>query len=1848
MKREMTRGGFFGRRVLAVLMIVMLIVSIVAPNVVWAEETHTTTNGYYDESGEWHQGGDGVFEYLDGNLSLSKTARPIEGKDNIFEIILKVTTKQSASIFKPNALATVLIIDCSGSMKWCEDCGTDGVHTSSCSHYSEGRFLLTDQTRMYAAKQAAIQFLDAMRKDAEEGSGRYVTLVRFSNDATNTVETWQDVTTASGYNTVKDAINNLSANGGTNLDDSLGHALELIQDDKLSTMPKGGKNVVILTDGTPTYYVTPEGYRGGDSQNCTKVMIDDTIVAATALRGATNVFTVCYDAENTTTYSGGPTVGDFLEDSVASPATGDIKYAYNVKNADELIDSFMNIVDAELEAAQVTITDPIPENITIPEGGLPEGIKYENGVWSLHGIAPEEKIDGDIATYTYTITYKVEIDPYAAGMEEGKFYPANKKTYVIMSDGNTYEFPVPGIMPIPQKFDVIFNSGEHGVIDSEDENGNIVHEGIIKGKPTPDAPSVTPDDGWYFVGWTPEVSETVENTVTYVAVYSPKQAIVVTGNSDTKTYNAMEQSVEWFTVSGLPQGWTLSGITYSATGTNASETPYVGSFEGTPVIMDENGTIVSADQYVLILTVGELTITKRDLTITADSNSKPYDGTALTDNGWQDVAPNGLADGDTVVSVVVTGSQTEVGQSLNVASDAVVMNGNIDVTANYNVTYVNGTLTVTRNTNVITITANSDSKTYDGTALVNSGFTFTQGILADGDVLTAVVEGAQTNVGTSVNEVVSYKVMRGDNDVTANYTIVTVNGTLEVTKRDLIITADSATKIYDGTALTDNGWSDTNPTGLANGDTVASVTVVGSQTEVGQSLNIASGAKVMRGDTDVTENYNITYVDGTLAVSVVGTPITITANSNSKIYDGLALIDGGYTFTQGVLAQGDVLIVTVSGSQTNVGTSANEVASYRVMRGDKDVTSYYTFATPVDGTLTVTKIDTPIVILPNSFGKVYDGTALTASGAMYTFTTGILVNGDELIAEVYGSQLNVGSSANVVVSYKIVNGNDDVTANYTIQCADGILEVYKRDVTIYAASDSKYYDGTALTNNGFSADGLADGDEIAGVTVVGSQTDVGMSSNIASNAVIKNSSSEDVTANYNIRYENGKLVVMKNEEAITITANSDSKEYDGTPLTNDGYTFTGKLADGDELVIVVEGSQTFVGTSENKVVSYKVMRGDEDVTANYTFDIVDGVLEVTRRVNAVTITAASDSKEYDGTPLTNDGYTVSGELADGDELVAVVEGSRTFVGTSENEVVSYKVVRGDTDVTESYTIATVNGTLTVTKNTDTLTITAVSDSRTYDGAALVNGGYSFTQGILADGDVLVADVSGTQTFAGTSTNEVVSYKVMRGEVDVTENYTIVTVNGTLEVIKRDLIITADSATKIYDGTALTDNGWNDTKPTGLANGDTVVSVTVVGSQTNVGNSANVASNAKIMRDDKDVTGSYNVTYVDGTLAVTKDANAITITAASDSKIYDGTALINAEYSYTQGILADGDVLTAVVEGSITNAGVSTNKIVSYKVMRGDIDVTANYTIVTVDGTLEVTKRDITITAESDSKEYDGTPLTNSSVLAEGIIVGDTVASVTVVGSQTFVGQSLNVASDAVIMNGENDVTANYNITYVDGTLTVTKNTGTITVTANSDSKIYDGTPLTNDGYTFTGELAQGDEIVIVVEGSQTFAGSSANKVVSSKVVRDGVDVTDNYTIETVDGTLTVEKIGTAIVVVAGSDTKPYDGTPLTNDTYTFTQGVLLEGDRIVVVIEGSQTEVGQSANKVVSIKVMRGEIDVTDSYNIGTPVDGELVITEVVPNTGDNSNITLWNVMMFVSLLTLFVLALTSRKQRAR
>lgn len=342
----------------------------------------------------------------------------------------------------------------------------------------------------------------------------------------------------------------------------------------------------------------------------------------------------------------------------------------------------------------------------------------------------------------------------------------------------------------------------------------------------------------------------------------------------------------------------------------------------------------------------------------------------------------------------------------------------------------------------IVITANSGTKVYNGTALKNAGYTYTEGVLADGDVLTAVVEGSQTDAGTSANVIKSVTVMRDGKDVTANYTIATADGSLTVTKRVVILTSGSAEKEYDGTPLTrDEIFIDGD--GFAEGEG-AVYDVTGSQLDCGSSSNkfeyeLNEGTKA--------ENYVITVKEGTLTVVPVGTEILIKAEDGTKMYDGTALTNDGYTFTEDILVEGDVLTAVVEGSQTNVGEAVNEVTSYKVMRGDVDVTDNYKIATS-DGKLTVTP--RVIALTSASDKKFYDGTPLTNDEI--TVSGDGFAEGEGLVFTVAGTVTNVAEGVvENEFTYEAAEGTN--LANYEIETAFGTLEI--APATLIVTADNK-------------------------------------------------------------------------------------------------------------------------------------------------------------------------------------------------------------------------------------------------------------------------------------------------------------------------------------------------------------------------------------------------------------------------------------------------------------------------------------------------------------------------------------------------------------------------------------------------------------------------------------------------------------------------------------------------------------------------------------------------------------------------------------------------------------------------
>lgn len=637
----------------------------------------------------------------------------------------------------------------------------------------------------------------------------------------------------------------------------------------------------------------------------------------------------------------------------------------------------------------------------------------------------------------------------------------------------------------------------------------------------------------------------------------------------------------------------------------------------------------------------------------------------------------------------------------------------------------------------------------------------------------------------------------------------------------------------------------------------------------------------------------------------------------------------------------------------------------------------------------------------------------------------------------------------------------------TVEIEKQITVIVLSRITIKIPDATKAYDGIALKAEDFEvrsgdealkAGVMADGD-VANVRVSGERLYVGFSDATLVSYDILDSNGNSVRKYYVPTFEKGTLTVTANENEIIITANSANKKYDGTALKDSGYTYTsGVLVSGDVLEAVVSGEQLNVGSGDNKVISYKVTRNGQDVTGNYTFGkSQNGVLEVTKRT--ITLTSASATKVYDGMPLTSGEVTVSGDdFAAGEGANYEITGTITNVGKVDNEF-TYTLNAGT--LAGNYEITAIEGTLEVTPITEEVIVRVKGNSASgdkYDGTKKRVEGYEVvevTNALYSSGDVSYSgDAVAKGTNAGTYPMELDAGKFRNNSKNFTNVKFEILEDGKLVIAKRVIELISASAEKKYDGEQLI-------KHEVTVSGDRFAEnegadYTFTGSQTDNGSSEN-----KFEYKLKDGTSAknYEIAKTYGTLTVTKcnDKITVTITGKKDSFQYDGTEKTVEGYDVSikgSTLYSESDFRFSG-EAKVTATNVRAEEYseeysmgLSVDNFKNTNDNFTNLTFIVTDGSLTITKRDVTLTSATDEKEYDGTPLTNDKITVggDGFVSGEGVRY-DVTGSQTKVGFSENTFT--YTLTGAT-LESNYNITTSFGTLTVTPSNKIFNATITSD------------------------------------------------------------------------------------------------------------------------------------------------------------------------------------------------------
>ena len=703
---------------------------------------------------------------------------------------------------------------------------------------------------------------------------------------------------------------------------------------------------------------------------------------------------------------------------------------------------------------------------------------------------------------------------------------------------------------------------------------------------------------------------------------------------------------------------------------------------------------------------------------------------------------------------------------------------------------------------------------------------------------------------------------------------------------------------------------------------------------------------------------------------------------------------------------------------------------------------------------------------------------------------------------------------------------------------------------------------------------------------------------------------------------NGLLVVESKE--IVIASSSSIATYDGTPLTNKDWRLVkGDLKKGHRLSVVVNGSQTTVGISENFVVAKVLNSEGVDVSKEYNIVYNPGSLNVKAR--EITINAQSAMKLYDQTPLLAETYTLSAQssLVKGHELKVEVTGSQTEVGETASKIVSYEIRdnRGN-NVTKNYNVKTNDGKLIVYK-ADTLIIETSNGQKYYDGEPLTKNNWYIKNGELLKDHNITVNVFGTITDVGEQDNEFdVAITDANGN-DVTSYYTLVKSCGTLSVLPAPLEIITDTASKYYDGTPLTKPTYTIDNPEKVDLSEVQFVINIVGTITEIGTQKNTLSGYKFIRNGIDVTDFYAVKVTEGDLTILPpeelpkmDIIDIEISSDSDEKIFDGEPLKNSNWHITSGELYPNHTPSIDVTGTITNPGTAYNSFTVTILDEENQDVTEFYNITTVFGQLKVTKANVTVKSGSAQKIYDGFPLVeNSFEVIPSYWQDNLTFNVEIIGSRTDVGISDNTIPSVTIENSQHeDVTNNFIIEKIEGTLEVVEVPEelkpVLVFSSGSSSKQYDKTPLTNSFCELkSGEYYPNDRAEIQLLSSITEIGKIANEITVNIYNENNDLVNDKYIIKLEPGTLEVTPI--AITVVAGSSIKLYDGKVLTCNAYTTNpDNALISGHNLDVDIVGQIIDVGTVPNVITSVKVFDEDSnDVTKLYNI-TVEDGVLEILE--------------------------------------
>lgn len=1018
----------------------------------------------------------------------------------------------------------------------------------------------------------------------------------------------------------------------------------------------------------------------------------------------------------------------------------------------------------------------------------------------------------------------------------------------------------------------------------EDQSVAILNNVEVALESTSNLHYSAPGEDYYFAGWATSMEDAQKGNAKYAvgekirvnadssndlyATWVKKTVIKVTANSNTLPYNGEVQKVEG--IKDVTAGYEVTGLTAEAKGKDFGT--YNTEITGTAKVT--KGGVDVTDKVIVNKINGTLTISKRKVTLTSQTDSKDYDGTPLT---RPDVTiTNGFVK-DEVKEVKATGSVTNVSEG-EVTNTITYKTSDKFNPNNYSITKNEGTLSITPVTDEVTVTIKGNSKTtpYNGTVQSVGGYTVES---ISNTLYTSTDFTLKGSAVATGKDAATYPMNLDANKFVNNNTNfsnvkfeIAEDGQLVINPRAVTLTSETASKDYDGTPLTrPNVKIEGN---FVDGE-VTEVKATGSVTYVSEG-DVTNTIVITEGENFKESNYSITKHEGTLSITEVDAEVTVTikGHEDSVTYDGNPHSVEGYEITDisNELYKKDY--VGFTGKAKAEGTAAGTYQMNLTEAQFSNTNSNFKQVTFVveDGSLTINRKsidDQNRITVTKPEDSKYNG-EVTVSGEGFAKDEGATYT-------VTGSRIKVGSSKNTF-TYELKENTK--ASNYNIEVKFGDLIVTAEDgevvVTITGHSDSVEYDGNEKTVSGYDV-AITEGSKYTtddftfNGTAEAKGTEAGTyPMNLAA----------DQFTNTNDNYKNVRFVV--NDGSLTISPKSITPDGPDTPEDEKtGITVT------DPIDSTYDGNEHINGlTVTDSKLNTTLVEGT-DYTLTYSGDLINvGTVTITIKgignytgeftktykilPREYTVTTDSAEKTYDGNPLTAGG-TVNNLVKD-ETVVFTITGSQTNVGTSDN---TYELKFEGTAKAKNYTHGKDSiGTLTVKAKSivpdgpDTpdekktgITVSDPSDSK-YDGKEHRE---VLTVQDTKKNDELVAEKDYSVTYSDDLVNAGTVTITIEGIGNYTGSFT-----KTYEITKRSVTLTSATASKTYDGQALTSTSIT-VSGDGFVKGEGAT-YNVTGTQTEVGNSAN---SFEYKLNENTLASNYDITKVVGTLTVTRDTTPVT-------------------------------------------------------------------------------------------------------------------------------------------------------------------------------------------------------------------------------------------------------------------------------------------------------------------------------------------------------------------------------------